>query len=66
MGTGGPSWQLLLSMVESVLLTLKIEHIIYLVKSYLAFWSSPRSISIGQLNALLHLHLRPIKHIVFV
>ena len=28
--------------------------------------SSPRSISIGQLNALLHLHLRPINHIVYV
>ena len=26
--------------------------------------SSPRSISIGQLNALLHLHLRPIKLVV--
>ena len=29
-------------------------------------WSSPRTISIGQLNTLLHLHLRPIKHIVYV
>jgi hypothetical protein len=30
-------------------------------RGYLAtFWSSPRPISIGQLNALLHLHLRPI------
>ena len=27
--------------------------------------SSPRSISIGQLNTLLHLHLRPIKLIVY-
>ena len=28
--------------------------------------SSPRSISIGQLNALLHLHLRPIKQVVYL
>ena len=31
----------------------------------LIFWSSPRSISIGQLNTLLHLHLRPIHLVVF-
>ena len=29
-------------------------------------WSSPRSISNAQLNTLLHLHLRPINHIVYV
>ena len=29
-------------------------------------WLSPRFISIGQLNALLHLHLQPINHIVYV
>ena len=28
--------------------------------------SSPRPISIGQLNALLHLHLRPINHVVYM
>ena len=28
-------------------------------------WSSPRPISIGQLNALLHLHLRPIYLVVY-
>ena len=28
--------------------------------------SSPRPISIGQLNVLPHLHLRPINHIVYV
>ena len=28
-------------------------------------WSSVRPISIGQLNALLHLHLRPINVVVF-
>ena len=28
--------------------------------------SSPRSIRIGQLNVLPHLHLRPINHIVYV
>ena len=34
---------------------------------YLTFlWLSPRFISIGQLNALLHLHLQPINHIVYV
>ena len=29
-------------------------------------WLSPRFISIGQLNTLLHLHLQPINHIVYV
>ncbi len=29
-------------------------------------WLSPRFISIGQLNVLLHLHLQPINHIVYV
>ena len=29
-------------------------------------WSSPRSISTGQLHTLLHFHLRPIYHIVYV
>ena len=29
-------------------------------------WLSPRFISIGQLNALLHLHLQPIYHVVFM
>ena len=31
-----------------------------------SFWSSPRPISISQLNASRHLHLWPINHIVFV
>ena len=34
--------------------------------SFLKLWLSPRFISIGQLNVLLHLHLQPINHIVFV
>ena len=29
-------------------------------------WSSPRPISIGQLNTLLHFHIRPINHVVFM
>ena len=29
-------------------------------------WLSPRYISIGQLNALLHLHLQPINQLVFL
>ena len=36
---------------------------IYLM--YENHWSSVRPISIGQLNALLHLHLRPINVVVF-
>ena len=28
-------------------------------------WLSPRPISSGQLNTLLHLHLQPIKHVCF-
>ena len=31
-----------------------------------SLWSSPRSISTGQLHTLLHFHLRPIYHIVYV
>ena len=29
-------------------------------------WSSPRTISTGQLHTLLHFHLRPINHVVFM
>jgi hypothetical protein len=32
----------------------------------LLFRSSPRPISIGQLRTLLHLHLRPINHVVYM
>ena len=35
-------------------------------KNVLFLWLSPRFISIGQLNTLLHLHLQPIYHIVYV
>ena len=34
--------------------------------SFALLWSSPRLISTGQLNTLLHLHLRPIYHVVFM
>ena len=30
------------------------------------FWSSPRSISTHKLHALLHFHLEPINHVVFM
>ena len=33
---------------------------------FFILWLSPRFISIGQLNTLLHLHLQPIYHIVYV
>ena len=33
---------------------------------FFLLWLSPRFISIGQLNTLLHLHLQPIYHIVYV
>ena len=36
------------------------------IDSSFKLWLSPRFISIGQLNALLHLHLQPIYHIVYV
>ena len=29
-------------------------------------WTSPRPISIGQLHTLLHFHLRPINHVVYM
>ena len=34
--------------------------------SPLLLWLSPRYISIGQLNTLLHLHLQPINQLVFL
>ena len=34
--------------------------------NFLCLRSSPRSISIAQLNTLLHLHLRPINHVVYM
>ena len=33
---------------------------------FLNLRSSPRTISIGQLHTLLHFHLRPINHVVFM
>ena len=35
----------------------------YIATSLTFFWLSPRSISTGQLNTLLHLHSQPIKHV---
>ena len=40
--------------------------ILSLLHIFFSFWSSPRSISTGQLNTLLHLHLQPINHIIYV
>ena len=45
--------------------TLKNKSELCLVK-LLLFRSSPRSISTGQLNTLLHLHTRPINHLVLM
>ena len=45
---------------EMLKLNFKIYHNIYIL------WLSPRFISIGQLNVLLHLHLQPIYHVVFM
>ena len=36
------------------------------IDSSFKLWLSPRFISIGQLNALLHLHLQPINQLVFL
>ena len=38
----------------------------FLLPQFCVLWLSPRFISIGQLNTLLHLHLQPIYHIVYV
>ena len=43
-----------------------IHLIFYIINFFNSFWLSPRPISIGQLNTLLHLHLRPINHIVYM
>ena len=59
MGTGVASSLLSPDFIEGVPSKLNI----YLM--YENHWSSVRPISIGQLNALLHLHLRPINVVVF-
>ena len=45
--------------------TYLIFHLLY-DKLSNSSWKSPRPISIGQLNTLLHLHLRPINHVVYM
>ena len=57
--------------VDSILMCQKLnEEVSVLFCSLMAYSiiirSSPRPISIGQLNTLLYLHLRPINHIVYV
>ena len=47
----------------SILCTFKTEHKFANHQSF--YWSSPRSISIGQLNVLLRLHLQPINLVIF-
>ena len=69
MGTGVSSALLSLSSTEySNLLYLNSVISYLIISNHFPFlsWSSPRSISIRQLNTLLHLHLWPINHIVYV
>ena len=47
------------SKIYRIIVQLNLLHIYIL-------WLSPRFISIGQLNTLLHLHLQPIYHVVFM
>ena len=50
----------------SILNTILVIYLHALSKLIPSFsWSSPRPISTGQLNTLLHLHLRPINLVVF-
>ena len=42
------------------------SHLLSILINSPILWSSPRPISIGQLNTLLHLHLRPINHVVYM
>ena len=69
MGTGGTS-SLLPPDFSGICYTFKTKQCINFDSSLLPLpilpWSSPRSISTGQLNTLLHLHLRPINHVVFM
>ena len=63
----GNGWILLAIVTGSRGCTLKTKQCINdSLLSLNQFWSSPRPISTGQLNILLHLHLRPINHVVFV
>ena len=64
MGTGVTS-SLLSPDIQSNALRLYPENQIkYQIVAFENHWSSLRPISIGQLNALLHLHLRPINVVV--
>ena len=47
-------------------MNLVLEFFVPITSLLNVLWLSPRFISIGQLNALLHLHLQPIYHIVYV
>ncbi len=46
----------------NIFCTFKTDYISFTI--HLFSWSSPRSISIGKLHTLLHLHLRPINQVV--
>ena len=68
MGTGGPSWQ---STPTIQGYTLKTEHRIFVMcirrlEPAILCRTSPRLISIGQLNTSRCVHLRPINDIVYV
>ena len=65
-----PCGVLTLSFVSQKLNQRSFRILLFILLFFMAysimFRSSPRPISIGQLNALPHLHLRPINHIVYV
>ena len=72
----GNRWILLAIATGWSACTLKTEQYIWWVSLFLSFlttthlsmcsWSSPRTISTGQLHTLLRFHLRPINHVVFM
>ncbi len=60
-------WQLHIIYQRNVQVNVRLQFIkgIYDILSSHKLWSSPRPISIGQLHALLHFHLRPINLVVY-
>ena len=43
-----------------------MKYVHFRISKIILFKLSPRFISIGQLHVLLHLHLQPINHVVFM
>ena len=59
-------YRCVLCVIITEFLNTTYSHLLSILINSPILWSSPRPISIGQLNTLLHLHLRPINHVVYM